>query len=145
MRRTILLFLGIIAFTWLEYQFFPGHTYLEGDTQTYLPMLERLDSPGFLSRDLVATHPNVAYTIYDEMTLFLHAAAHLDFQTTLAAQQLVTRAAGLLGIFLLALSCGVGDALALVIAALLNLGATLAGPKFTLSNPKRYHARSPSV
>ena len=53
-------------------EIFPGHTYLHSATQIYLPMLERMDSPGYLSRDLVATNPNVSYTIYDEVTLFLH-------------------------------------------------------------------------
>jgi len=127
MRRALLLCLGLAAVTWLEFQFFPGHSYLEGDTQIYLPMLERLDAPGFLSRDLVATHPNVTYTIYDELTLCLHAA-HLDFHAALVGQQLFCRAAAILGVFLLALSTGMGDLFAFALAAVLNLGATLSGP-----------------
>ncbi len=127
MRRAVLLLLGVVAVTWLEYDFFPGHTYLQGDTQIYLPVLERLDAPGFLSRDLVATHPHVAYTIYDEVTLFLHEAAGLNFQRALDIQQLFCRGAAVLGVFLLVLSTGVGDLLALIIAALLNLGAALVG------------------
>src|SRR5581483_512821 len=116
MRRALLLCLGLAAVTWLEFQFFPGHSYLEGDTQIYLPMLERLDAPGFLSRDLVATHPNVTYTIYDELTLCLHAA-HLDFHAALVGQQLFCRAAAILGVFLLALSTGMGDLFAFALAA----------------------------
>lgn len=132
MRRALLLCISLAAFTWLEYEFFPGHTYLESDTQIYLPMLERLDTPGFLSRDLVATHPDVAYTIYDEVTLLLHEVAHLEFRTALTVQQLFSRGAAMLGIFLLALSCGVTDVAALGIAALLNLGVSLAGPAVSL-------------
>jgi len=99
MRRALLLLLGLAAVTWLEFKFFPGHTYLQGDTQIFLPILERLDAPGYLSRDLVATHPHVTYTIYDELTLFLHEAAGLDFRTALTVQQVVCRTAGVLGVF----------------------------------------------
>jgi hypothetical protein len=134
MRRAFLLLLGVVAVTWLEYQFFPGHTYLEGDTQIYLPILERLDAPGFLSRDLVATHPNVTHTIYDEITVALHGVLNLDFRTALVAQQLLFRAAAIFGVFLLALSARVGDVLALLIAAILNLGATLSGPAVLLTD-----------
>lgn len=132
MRRAFLLCLAVAVFTWLEFQFYPGHSYLQGDTQLYVPMLERLEAPGFLSRDLVATHPNLAYTIYDELTLFLHGLAHLDFQTALTAQQILCRAAAISGVFLLAVSTGAGDVLALLIAALINLGASLVGPEVFL-------------
>ncbi len=132
MRRALLLCLGILAFTWLEFQFFPGHTYLRGDSQIYLPILERLDTPGYLSRDLVATHPHVTYTIYDEVTLFLHAAGGLTFERALEAQQLLCRAAAILGVFLLAMSAGLDETWAFVIAAVLNLGAALAGPAVQL-------------
>jgi hypothetical protein len=128
MRRALLVLFAITAITWLEFEVCPGHTYLEGDTQIFLPILERLDSPGFLSRDLVATHPNVTYTIYDELTLFLHEAVKLDFRTALIGQQLLTRAAGVIGVFLLALAAGASDLPALIISALVNLGAVLPGP-----------------
>ncbi len=97
MRRTLLLCFGILIVTWLEFEFFPGHTYLQSETQIYLPILERLDAPGFLSRDLVATHPNVTYTIYDEVTLFLHEGVGLNFQTALTTQQLLVPCSGVLG------------------------------------------------
>ena len=128
MRRALLLGLGIVAFTWLEFHFFPGHTYLEGDSQIYLPVLERLDSPGFLSRDLVATHPHVTYTIYDEITLFLHEAGGLTFEKALEGQQLVCRGMAILGVFLLVVSTGLSDLPAFLIAVVLNLGAVLPGP-----------------
>ncbi len=132
MRRALLLCLGLAAVTWLEFEFFPGHTYLQGDTQIYLPVLERLDAPGFLSRDLVATHPHVTYTIYDEVTLFLHEVIGLNFKVALTLQQILCRIAALLGVFLLALATGLDDAFAFLIAALLNLGATLLGPAVLL-------------
>lgn len=128
MRRFALLFLGVVGATWLQFEFFPGHTYLQGDSQIYLPVLERLDTPGYLSRDLVATHTDVTYTIYDEVTLFLHEAGHLKFRTALEGQQLFCRAAGLTGVLLLALSTGMGDLIAFLIAMFINFGAMLCGP-----------------
>src|SRR5579875_3652050 len=128
MRRALLLALGVLASAWLEYQFFPGHTYLKSGTQIYLPVLEHLESPGYLSRDIVATHPHVTYTIYDEATLFLHEAGRLNFQSALEDQQMVTRVAGITGVLLFALAVGVGDLAALAIAAFVNLGGTLTGP-----------------
>jgi hypothetical protein len=128
MRRLLWLCLALAAIGWLEFEIFPGHTYLHSATQIYLPMLERMDSPGYLSRDLVATNPNVSYTIYDEVTLFLHREARLDFQRALEDQQFVFRLAGLIGVFLLARATGLNDAFSLLIAALVNWGATLPGP-----------------
>jgi hypothetical protein len=128
MRRALLLCISIVSVTWLGFKVFPGHTYLQGDTQTYVPMLERMDAPGYLSRDLVATHSHLTYTIYDEVTLFLHAVAGLSLKTALIAQQLLYRAAGVLGAFLLARATGLNGLFAFLAATLLNLGAALTGP-----------------
>src|SRR5690242_19880650 len=106
MRRALLLCIGIALVTWLGFDIFPGHTYLQADTQIYVPMLERLDAPGYLSRDLVATHPQLTYTVYDEVTLFIHAVAGVSFKTALIGQQLIYRAAGMLGAFLLVQAIG---------------------------------------
>ncbi len=111
---------------------FPGHTYLEADTQIYLPILERLDAPGFLSRDLVATHPNVAYTIYDEVTLFLHEAAQLDFRAALTAQQLVAGQRRYSAFSCWRCPRAWAICSRFLIAALLNLGAALTGPAVLL-------------
>jgi hypothetical protein len=132
MRRALLILAGIAAFTWLQFEFVPGHSYLQSETQVYVPILEKLDTPGLLSRDLVATHPNVTYTIYDEVTLFLHEVFRLDLEQCLLGQQIVFRAAGLWGVFLLAQSAGVGDLSALLMAALVNLGAFLSGPDLAM-------------
>lgn len=128
MRRFALLALGVLAVTWLQFEVYPGHSYLNSGTQLYVPMLERLDAPGYLSRDLVAAHPNVAYTIYDEVTLLLHETARLTFKTALESQQMFYRAAAVIGVLLLALSAGTSDLLALLIATCVNLGAVLWAP-----------------
>lgn len=132
MRRALLLCAGIVSVTWLGFDVFPGHTYLQSETQVYVPMLERLDAPGYLSRDLIATHPHLTYTIYDEVALFVRAVTGLSFETVLIGQQVLYRGAGVLGIFLLAQAIGLDNLLAFLVAALLNLGAALTGPEVRL-------------
>ena len=127
MRRALLIFLGLAFVTYLEFRYFPGHSYLQGDSQIFVPMLERLDAPGFLSRDPVAVSPHLTYTIYDEATLFLHRLTRQSFETVLLAQLLLSRAAALLGVFLLILSTGCQPGYAVLLAALINLGAALPG------------------
>ncbi|MBV9225919.1 MAG: hypothetical protein JOY85_17935, partial [Acidobacteriaceae bacterium] len=90
-------------------------------------MLERLDAPGFLSRDLVAISPHLTYTIYDEVTLFLHRLTKQSFENVLLGQLLLSRAAALLGIFLLILSTGLNAVCSVLLSALINLGAALPG------------------
>src|SRR5436305_6211239 len=109
MRRALLLCAGIVAVTWLGFEVFPGHTYLQSDTQIYVPMLERLDAPGYLSRDLAATHPVLTYTIYDEVTLFLDSVTGLNLKGALITHQVVCRSAGVLDAFLLARADGLDE------------------------------------
>jgi len=136
MRRLLWLWLALVALGWFEFAIFPGHRYLHSATQVYLPMLERIDAPGYLSRDLAATHPNLSYTIYDEITLFLHRQPRIDFEKALEIQQFVFRLAGLVGIFLLAQAAGFGDATSLFVAGLVNWGATLPGPAVCTVDPE---------
>ena len=107
---------------------FPGHTFLQQDTQIYLPMLEHAEDPGVLSRDLVATHPHLSFTIYDEVALGLRRITGASFETVLVAQQIFYRALGILGAFLIATSLGLGARLSLLVAAIYSLGASIAGP-----------------
>jgi hypothetical protein len=134
MFRVPLLCLAIFAAAWLEFTVFPGHSYLEGDTQLYLPMLERMDAPGLLSRDMVATNPTLSLTAYDEATLLLHEAGRQPFHRALLAQQLVFRVAALFGIFLLARATGLSHLFAFTVTAIVNLGATVAGPAVFLTD-----------
>jgi hypothetical protein len=126
--RPLLVGLAFVFFTWLGFRWFPGHTYLQSDTQIYLPMMERLDHPGYLARDFVATRPHISFTVYDEITLALRKAAHLDFEQALVVQQLVFRYAAMVGVYLLALALGAPSVYAVLISAFLNLGASLLGP-----------------
>ena len=128
----MLLALGIAVFTWLQFRIFPGHTYLQSDTQIYLPILERLDEPGFLSRDPVAVRPHVSYTIYDEVTLALRHGTHMDFEAILTGQQLLFRGLGFLGIYLFFLAAGLTRLEAFAGSALFHLGGALLGPAVLL-------------
>jgi hypothetical protein len=130
--RAFLVCLGIAVFTWLGFRYFPGHTYLQSGTQIYVPMLERISDRGFLARDIVATRPHIAFTAYDEITLTLHKALHVDIEHALVGQQLLFRAAAMFGVYLLATSAGIPAAFGLLIAAFLNLGTYLAGPAIRL-------------
>jgi hypothetical protein len=133
MLRLALLSLGMFAAAWLEFTVFPGHSYLEAQTQIYLPMLERVDAPGLLARDLVATNPTLSLTAYDEATVFLHQGGRQPFRRALLGQQFVFRIAALVGLYLLARATGLSRLFAFILTAMVNLGATVAGPGVSLT------------
>lgn len=120
--------LSILAFGFFGFLVFPGHTYLQQDSQIYLPMMERLLDGRVLGSDLIATHPHLSFTVYDEIAITLRKVTGLDFQVILAAQQILTRLLGLLGVFLLAQSAGLNYSSAVLTAGLYGLGATVLGP-----------------
>ncbi len=120
--------LGILAVTLLTFFFFPGHTYLQSDTQIYIPLMERLWDPSLLGRDLMASRPHLAYTLYDEVAFVIRRVTHAPFQYALEAQQIAFRALGLWGVFLAATALGLERRFAFVVMALFGLGATIIGP-----------------
>src|SRR5436305_15288734 len=81
---------------------FPGHTWLQQDTQIYVPILEHLRDPAVLRNDLVVAQPHVSFTLYDEVALGLRAATALGLREGLTMQQIATRALGFWGLMLLA-------------------------------------------
>ena len=127
---------AFFAMGWFEFEFLPGHSYLAGTSQLYLPVLEHLVTPGYLSRDMVATHPNLAYTIYDELALLLHATGHLEFKQALLAQQVFCRLGGLLGMYLLARAAGAKGFYPLIVTGVVGSGTFLLGPHVWLVNPE---------
>jgi hypothetical protein len=127
---------GCLALALLSFFQFPGHTWLQQDSQVYVPILEHLYDSSALRNELLASKPHVAYTLYDETALALRAVTGLGFQYVLAAEQIVARAFGIWGLYLLALAAlgsssdprpGRRGAAAFV-AALCTLGAVIAGP-----------------
>ena len=118
---------GVLLLTLLTF-YFPGRTYLQSDTQIYVPMLEHIVDPSALSNDLSATRPHLDFTLYDEAAIALHRLPGASWQSVLLAQQFLFRAAGVLGLFLLFLALGLSDPWALLAAAWASLGAVIAGP-----------------
>ncbi len=128
MEHRFLVIAAAALITLLGYFQFPGHTYLQSDTQIYVPILEHLQNPQLLVRDIVAVKPHVSFSIYDEVSLALAALTRLDFQWVLEAQQLLFRFAGVVGLYLIATSMRFSPRIALLLAAALHLGATIGGP-----------------
>jgi hypothetical protein len=118
----------IVVLTLLGWLFFPGHTFLHSDSQIYLPILERLRDPTLYPNDPVALRPHVSYTIYDEAARVGRWITGLEFQWVLVAQQILWRACGLFGVFLMARAARLPALLSLLAASVYGLGATIGGP-----------------
>jgi hypothetical protein len=117
-----------LAFALLTFFQFPGHTWLQQDTQIYAPILEHLRDPSVLRNEIIVQQPHVSWSLYDEVALGLRAVTGLGFGPVLALQQIVTRALGVWGLLLLAESLGLSWGGAVVVAAICSLGAVIAGP-----------------
>ena len=117
-----------VALALLSFFQFPGHTWLQQDSQIYAPILEHLHDPAVLRNDILVQRPHVAFTLYDETALALRAVSHAGFREVLAAQQIVTRALGIWGLFMMAESLGLGWGGSLLVTAICSLGAAIAGP-----------------
>lgn len=115
--------IALVTFFW-----FPGHTWIQQDTQIYAAILEHLRDPSVLGSDILVQRPHVAFTIYDEMAIWLRNLTGLPFGDVLGAVQLLTRGLGIWGIYLAATAAGLGAGPALMVAGILSLGATVAGP-----------------
>jgi hypothetical protein len=131
-RSRVLTGVGIAAaiacLSLLTYFQFPGHTYLQQDTQIYVPILEHLWDGSVLSQDLLVQRPHVAFTLYDELALGLRRATGLGFHSILTGLQILTRGLGLWGIYLIAMYL-LGDRIrALLVAGIFALGAAIDGP-----------------
>ena len=118
---------GAIAL--LTFWQFPGRTYLQQDSQIYVPILEYLRDTAVLRNEILVQHSHVAYTLYDEAALALRSLTGLGFREVLAFEQLVTRALGIWGLYLIARSLGLAMAPALLVALIVSLGALVPGPK----------------
>src|SRR5665811_705937 len=86
----------LTALTWFE---FPGHTWLQQDTQIYAPILEHLRDPAVLRRDILVERPHVSFTLYDETARAVARVTGLGFRDVLAAEQFATRALGIWGLY----------------------------------------------
>ncbi len=128
LRQTTLAATAVLACALLGWFWFPGHTWLQSDTQIYVPILERQYDASVLARDEIALRPHVKFTFYDEITVALRRLTGAGFQEVLAGQQLAFRVAGVGGAFLVALALGLPPAAAVAGAGLFGLGAVINGP-----------------
>jgi hypothetical protein len=120
--------LAIAALALLTFFQFPGHTWLQQDTQIYAPALEHQRDPTVLRNDILAKQSLLEYTLYDEAALALRGLTGLGFREVLAFEQLLARALGIWGLCLMAEALGLAMGPALLVAAICSLGATIAGP-----------------
>src|ERR1039457_861677 len=119
---------GLIGLALLGFFQFPGHTWLQQDTQIWVPMFERIWDPAALQHDIVASKPHLAFTIYDETAMALRWIAGTSFHAVLQFEQIVFRVLELLGVYLLARSFPLSRRMSMLVAACFGLGATIAGP-----------------
>jgi hypothetical protein len=119
---------GILLLTALTWFQFPGHTWLQQDTQIYAPILEHLRDPAVLRRDILVERPHVSFTLYDETARAGARLTGLGFRQVLEGEQIATRALGIWGVYLLAAALGLSAPASLLVAAIVSLGATIAGP-----------------
>ncbi|HLY18120.1 MAG TPA: DUF6798 domain-containing protein [Bryobacteraceae bacterium] len=117
--------LALTALSWFE---FPGHNWLQQDSQIYVPILEHLRDPAVLRRDILAERPHVSFTLYDETARGLARSTGLGFREVLEGCQMVTRALGIWGLYLMAAALGLSAPASLLVAGAISLGATIGGP-----------------
>jgi hypothetical protein len=120
--------LAIAALALLTFVQFPGHTWLQQDSQIYAPLLEHQRDPSVLRNDILVKQSLLAYTLYDEAALALRGLTGLGFREVLAFEQVLARALGIWGLYLMAEALGLSMGPALLVAAICSLGATIAGP-----------------
>jgi len=106
------------ALALLTYFHFPGHTWLQEDSQLWVPILEHQRDAAVLRNDPVAEEPHTDYTVYDESALALRKVTGLGFHEVLAAQQIVARALGIWGLFLMAGAAGLTAGFAVLVAGI---------------------------
>jgi hypothetical protein len=118
-----------LALALLTYFQFPGHTWLQQDSQIYVPILENRHDPTVLRNDILVQNPHLTFTLYDETALALRAVSGLGFREVLTFEQIVTRAFGIWGLFLMATAMGLAPGWAWLVTMIASLGAFIAGPQ----------------
>ncbi|MCC6862891.1 MAG: hypothetical protein IT158_30230, partial [Bryobacterales bacterium] len=128
MRPPLTVALVCAALALVSFFVFPGHTWLQSDTQIYAPILEHLRDPEVLKNDILVRRPHVSFTVYDEVALGAARVTGLEFKTILQLEQLLARALGIWGAYLTAAALGLPSAASFLVAAIFALGATIGGP-----------------
>lgn len=122
----------LLVLTLAGFFLLPGHTYLQSDTQIYIPILEHIWDPQALAGDFMAIRPHVAFTIYDDVLLAWRRALGTPFESALEVQQILYRWVALLGVYLIGRRLSLSRVESLLLATMLALGATILGPAVLL-------------
>src|SRR5437667_10091430 len=93
---------AVVVFALLSFFQFPGHTWLQSDTQIYIPIMEHMWDASALNQDLIVQHPHVLFTLYDEIAIGLRKITRLDFRHVLQAEQFALRVLAIWGVYLIA-------------------------------------------
>ena len=123
---------AILLLTALSFFVFPGHTYLQQDSQIYVPILENQRNPAVLANDMLVQKPHVGFTFYDELTNGVRWVTRAPVKYVLEGEQFVFRALGFAGIYLIGLALDLPAVPALVVTAIWSLGAAIPGPEVLL-------------
>lgn len=125
---SLLRWAALVAITAHGLWVMPGRAYLISDTQIYSPMLDRLADPSLYNREIVAQRQHLSLTIWDETVLGIQRITGVPHEHVLDALQAISRLIGLYGLFLIGTALGLSEAAALLIPAIVGLGAFVHGP-----------------
>jgi hypothetical protein len=123
-----LAFLALAIATAFGYLYFPGHHYLQQDTQIWLPVLAHAHDPSLFRQELIVSGAHIRLTLFDDVTLALVRIFGLSIEAALAAQQLLFRFLALVGIWLIARASGLSHTTSVLAATICGMGAVIIGP-----------------
>jgi hypothetical protein len=98
-RPGFLIPLALAVLALLTFFVYPGHTFLESDSQIFVPVLLHQLDPGLFGQDILIKGVHTTYTVWDELALALHRASSLGVESVLFLLQIGFRLVGLLGVF----------------------------------------------
>jgi hypothetical protein len=120
--------LAVAGLALLSFFVYPGHTFLESDSQIFMPVLLHMQDPALYRNDVVLEGPHTAYTLYDELVRGLNFITGIRHELLLYGLQIVFRLLGLLGVYWLLGSLELAPGFALLGAGICGLGAWVFGP-----------------
>jgi hypothetical protein len=91
-------------------------------------MFEHIWDSSVFQKELITSRPHLALTIYDETAILARRVTGLDFKHVLLYEQILFRALAIWGVYLICRRFAESPPAAMLIAALVSLGATIVGP-----------------
>lgn len=119
---------GLLAILIAGFFVYPGRHFLTSDTQIWTVMMEHNLHPDFLGKDLLAQHPHIGLSFYDEIVNGLRSATGLSMEQVMVGHQVVFRGVLLGAVYWLGFTLCQSRVLALWMAASLQMIYFIAGP-----------------